>query len=468
MISRLKGKFVYLSLESFDESTAEGRTKERYRLSALAALSGLVSNILTMATMVITVPLTLGYLGEERFGVWMTIGSVATLLSFLDLGIGNGLVNRVAKARVDADPNYLSYVISHGLIVLTLVGVLIGSILVCLLQFFSVESLIKVSNQSVAAEVKDSILVFCVIFAVSIPLGGVQKVFQGQQRTWIATAVKGMGALLSLLLVYFLAAQKVGVPALLFATYGIQTLIMCVLLYLLYKDKKLCVPRFVFSGFISESKTLLSVGGLFLVLQIGYLVGWSSDSLIVSSVVGADGVTKLALLQRLFQFVYLPLTLINAPLWSAYADAHANGDNDFVRSTLLGAIKRTSLLALIGCLGIVSFSSYIFQIWLNAKVSVSLDFVIIYAIWIFVQCVFMPVTMFLNGLGIVKIQMYVVVLFCIVCLPMKIYFAHLFGAVGVIQAAVLSYVMVAVIPYAWLFFRGGLRSYVVCERKFVA
>lgn len=461
LISKYKTYFSYLSLHSFDDKTPEGRAKERYRLSALASLSGLLSNILGMVVLVITVPLTLSYLGEERFGVWMTIGSLAALLSFLDLGIGNGLVNRVAHARVDPDKEILPSVIAHGLIVLILVGVILGGILLYLVQYLPVARLIKVSNPSVVNETKDGILIFCLIFAASIPLGGLQKIFQGLQLSWIGSAVKGGGAVLSLLLVYYLANQQAGVPLLLLATYGVQNLVLLVLLYFLVKGKKLSFPRYDKNGFVRETKALLGVGSLFLVLQIGYLIGWSSDSLIVSSVLGVDEVTKLALMQRLFQFVFLPLSLINAPLWGAYADAHANGDRDFISLTLKKSLVRTAVLAAIGCLVFVLLSPLIFPVWLHSNVLIPFDLVAIYGIWIFVQCVFMPVSMFLNGLGVVKIQMVVVVAFCIVCLPLKIYFAEMFGVVGVVQAAIIAYVLTAVVPYTWVLLRGSLRSYLL-------
>src|SRR5437879_5520509 len=108
----------YLKFRPFDTETAEGRTRERYRLAAWAAAGNFLSTLLGLLAILITVPLTLPYLGEERFGVWMTIASLAATLSFLDLGIGNALINHVASASAANDPPRLRQAISRGLLLL--------------------------------------------------------------------------------------------------------------------------------------------------------------------------------------------------------------------------------------------------------------------------------------------------------------------------------------------------------------
>ena len=83
-----------------DPSVRVDRSTERYRRVVLTATGSLVARGVTALTMLVSVPLTVGYLGAERYGMWMTISSLITFFSFVDLGIGNGLVNSIADARV--------------------------------------------------------------------------------------------------------------------------------------------------------------------------------------------------------------------------------------------------------------------------------------------------------------------------------------------------------------------------------
>jgi O-antigen/teichoic acid export membrane protein len=78
---------------------------------------------MTMLVMVLSVSLTIPYLGAERFGVWMTIASFAGMLSFLDLGIGNALTNRVSYVESRNNNKLLRNTISGGIGVLLVIGV---------------------------------------------------------------------------------------------------------------------------------------------------------------------------------------------------------------------------------------------------------------------------------------------------------------------------------------------------------
>ena len=85
-------------LKEFDTSTPEGRSRERYRRVALTAISSAGARVIAVVTMLIAVPLTLHYLGTERYGMWMTISSIIAMMGFADLGMGLGLMNAISEA----------------------------------------------------------------------------------------------------------------------------------------------------------------------------------------------------------------------------------------------------------------------------------------------------------------------------------------------------------------------------------
>ncbi len=103
MLARINRLLRLLRLKQFDVSTEQGRSSERYRRVALTTASAGLTKLATALILFVSVPLTLSYLGPERYGLWMTIGSVVTLLSFSDFGIGNGLVNAISEAHGKQD-----------------------------------------------------------------------------------------------------------------------------------------------------------------------------------------------------------------------------------------------------------------------------------------------------------------------------------------------------------------------------
>ena len=67
----------------FDTSHPGGRSKERYRRLLLTAATGPIANGCGFLAFLITVPLTVRYLGPERYGAWMSLS--ALMLSLIHI-----------------------------------------------------------------------------------------------------------------------------------------------------------------------------------------------------------------------------------------------------------------------------------------------------------------------------------------------------------------------------------------------
>lgn len=53
---------------------------------------------LTMLLSMIYIPVLLDYLGDEKYGVWATISAFVNWFSVFDIGIGNGMRNKLAES----------------------------------------------------------------------------------------------------------------------------------------------------------------------------------------------------------------------------------------------------------------------------------------------------------------------------------------------------------------------------------
>src|SRR3954453_21812444 len=82
----------------FTRSSADSG-RERYRRAGMAAFTSYIARGLTLLTGFVSVPLTVHYLGAERYGVWLTISSLLLWVALTDFGIaGNALVNVLSEA----------------------------------------------------------------------------------------------------------------------------------------------------------------------------------------------------------------------------------------------------------------------------------------------------------------------------------------------------------------------------------
>src|SRR4249920_3232401 len=86
-----------------DESSVGRRGKERYVRAVLTVASTVLNRGLATITLLISVPLTVRYLGAERYGVWLALSSLIEIMAHVDSGLSSGLVNAISAADGNKD-----------------------------------------------------------------------------------------------------------------------------------------------------------------------------------------------------------------------------------------------------------------------------------------------------------------------------------------------------------------------------
>src|SRR5438874_2198493 len=94
-----------------DSTTASRGPNYRIGRTAMAAFAG---RVVAIVVTLISVPLVLHTVGSEQFGLWTTITSAVALLNLADLGIGNSLLNALARSRAHDDSTRLERLVSSA------------------------------------------------------------------------------------------------------------------------------------------------------------------------------------------------------------------------------------------------------------------------------------------------------------------------------------------------------------------
>ncbi|WP_162069706.1 MATE family efflux transporter [Caballeronia sp. NK8] len=437
----------------FGVGASEGRDRERYLRAARSAACNSVSAALGFAVVVLSVSFTLPYLGQERFGIWMTISSLAVMLQVLDLGVANGLVNLVADAKTSDDHEALQTIVTRGIVLLTGIGVAAGGVLIGVMMLLDFQHLLKIESPEVAREAVLSTFTFIALFCVNIPLGGVRKVFFGLQRAWEPHTVAAIGYLCSLPLLYLCARSHAPMPYLVLCTYGVQVATAIILLVRLYLERMFRLRRGIWSGSgLRDCTALMRTGGVFLILQIGMICGNACDPLIVSHILGASEVARLAVAQRLFQAITVAMLMLSGPLWGLYADARSRGEKKFIRNTLKLSMCVTTGTALFMSALILALSPWLLKVWTGSHLDVPIELRCAAAVLAVVEAMANAFTIFLNGVSELRPQLLAVLVFCAVSVPLKIYLLTKFGTVDwVIWSTIIASIVADYIVYIGLF-----------------
>ena len=207
-------------LASFDTTTEQGRSDERHRKIFMTAGAAALSKVVSVGTALISIPLTLHYLGSERFGLWMTITSVIVMLGFADLGIGIGLLNAVSEASGKDDIEAIRRYISSAFAILSGIALVILVIFFFAYPFISWASFFNVKSPLAIQESGLAVAAFMLCFALNIPAGIVQRAQSGLQMGFVANLWQIVGSILGLSAVLLVIRFELGLPWLVGAMAG--------------------------------------------------------------------------------------------------------------------------------------------------------------------------------------------------------------------------------------------------------
>ena len=437
-------------LASFDTTTEQGRSDERHRRIFLTAGAAALSKVVSVGTALISIPLTLHYLGTERFGLWMTITSVIVMLGFADLGIGNGLMNAVSEANGKDDVKAIRRYISSAFVILSGIAVVILIIFSFAYPFIPWASFFNVKSSLAIQESGLAVAVFMLCFALNIPAGIVQRTQMGLQMGFVANLWQMTGSVLGLTAVLLVIHFELGLPWLVGAMAGAPVLVAWFNGVLFFgKEHAEIRPDWTFVC-REAMKKIAHTGLLFLVLQIAVSLAFASDNIVISRVLGAEAVTQYAIPDKLFSIIPMILGMILMPLWPAYGEAMARGDGLWIKKIFVRSLIIAGGFATVAALTLIIFANQILGIWTGHEIHSSLLLLLGIGLWRVAEACGTAVAMLLNGANIVRIQVIISMLLVMCAIPLKVLLVQHIGVAGAVWGTFVSYLLCVLLPYGFL------------------
>jgi O-antigen/teichoic acid export membrane protein len=445
--SNFKRTLSVIRLAPFDESTPEGRSKERYRRIGLTAASSFAARGISMLTALISVPLTIGYLGTERYGLWMTIASVITILGFADLGIGNGLTNAIVRAASRNDRAAAAQATSSGFFLFLSIGAALLFVLALIYPLVPWAEAFNVKSREAAREAGPAVATFIACFAVNMPLAMVQRVQVGFQEGFRNNLWQCAGNVLALLCVVIVIAFKGGLPWLVLAmagapvlaTAGNWTMQFCRL-------RPWLMPSLKRVHWVT-SRTLMHAGSLFLLIQLFTVAGNMTDSLIIAHVINARAVAQYSVVQRLFSLALLSQMFIT-PLWPAFGDALQRSDHVWARRTMKRALILGEAVTLACVVPLLFLAPWLVTVWTKGHVVPTHQLIAAFACWSVLATYGGVMSMLLNTPSLLRRQVVFFGAASIASFVLKIVLTQRFGIPGVVYGTLIGYGTIFCVPAA--------------------
>ncbi len=394
----------------------------------------------------ILVPLTIQYLNPTKYGIWITLSSVVIWFSFFDIGFGNGLRNKFTESVSKGDHQLARIYVSTTYAIIT--G-LIGVVLVLFLIINPFLNWTKILNTTpdLAGELSVLALIVFVFFCFQFVLQLLTTVLTANQEPAKASLFNLIGSMLSLVLIFILTKISDGnLIYLATALSAAPVLILAVSSVWLYRTKyKKYAPSFKLVSF-RYARNLMDIGLQFFVIQIGALILFQTDNIIITQLFGPQEVTVFNTAYKLFSVVIMIFTIIVTPLWSAFTEAYTKSDFLWIKSTM-SKMKKIWLLQIILTVLILISSSWIFNFWVGDQVKIPFTLSLSLSLYVIV-CTWQSIHVYLlNGIGKIKLQLYLVTISGIVNIPLSLFLGKKFGLAGITFANTLLFFIMGIFFY---------------------
>ncbi|MDB4669543.1 oligosaccharide flippase family protein [bacterium] len=297
-----------------------------------------------MTTLLLT-PILFNYLGEERYGLWLTITSFLMTMTFFDLGLGNGLLNLVSSAYGRDQQEEIRRALSNAMILLGgLATVLFSSVLVAT-RLLPLPAWIGISDPALMPEAVDTLLALGLAMALNIFTITIQRTQEGMQKAYVNSVLAMVANLLALGLIVLGVRLEWPLAVMAFIVASTPAMAAIINGVILFSKNPLLRPSFKLFD-LAIVKSLFVTGIAFLVIQIAWAIGFNSDNIVISRILGQSEVTQYGIPMGLFTIPPLITSLFLTPLWPAYIEAIERGDKAWVRSTFAKSIKLAIIINL--------------------------------------------------------------------------------------------------------------------------
>lgn len=376
-----------------------------------------------------SLPVYISYFsGDAVLGVWLTLLSILQWIMTFDLGLGNGLKNKLVEALSKDDKEKAKELVSCTYFSTILIGAII---MVAGILFFSLIDLNKMFNISPIIVsplyLKLSVIIAFISICLEFILKNVISIYQALQKQAISSS---FSLISSFLLICYASIFKFAQPNLQILFISIAYLFIINLPFLFgtlnvfNKNLKFAKPSIKYFT-LKGSKAVMSLGLAFFVIQISLLVINSTNNFLISNIFGSETTVIFTKYYRPYNIIYSLFALISVPYWAMVAKAKSEGDIVYVRKMFKEIVMFALLFAVL-----LTFMTIILQPFLNLwlkedSITVDWKIAILLALNSFELIFIGAFTSIANGLSQIKPQLFSTLAIGIVKIPL-LYLINMF------------------------------------------
>lgn len=390
---------------------------------------------------------------DAVLGVWFTILSVLAWLLNFDMGIGNGVRNKLVKTLGENDADGSRRYISSAYILLTAVAagiLLIGSIV---LGFMPWNQLLGISEQAMQPTMLlKAVRIVFISIVLQFVLRLITSISFAMQKSYVSSLLN-------------LCTNVVMLAYVLFANHSGRngSIVMMAWVYLLAVNVPLAATTVVlfasklrdmrpsFRYFSMEhARGTLKLGGMFLYLQLVAMLMNNTANFLISALLGSEQVVEYQIYYKLFHLMSTIVAIGIVPMWSAITKALVERRYRWLRKAIYGMFALVIVVTVLE-FALVPMLPLVFKVWLGENARevnylTALVFAAFGSLFTWQQiCCYIS-----NGLGKLRIQAVCLTLGVVISFAFSCVFAKLWDHyIAITVGAALGYIPLCIAQTIW-------------------
>ncbi|HCU07027.1 MAG TPA: hypothetical protein DIC42_05570 [Holosporales bacterium] len=404
-----------------------------------------ISKMMVVFIGLYSMPLILDYLDPVQFGIYATITSIISWIDMFDIGLGQGLRNKLTEVfSAGNKPMAIKY-ISTSYFLMIVIAMIMITVFVPAAFFINWNKVLNIDTIA-SHDLQLLLIIVFIFFALRFASSLINKIFFAFHRSALVDITQLIGKIVFLgVIIILIHTSK---SSLLY--FGSLQSFMS---FLIPFTAGILFFRFAFKEFtpqiksidLSLTKDLMVLGGKFFFIQICLVVIHSTNNFLISNFVGPAEVTTYQLAYQILIYLSVGFSILNTPLWSAYTNAWTLGKKDWIKKTIKRLILIYFVFLAVAVL-IVAFSSFIFKVWIGDRVQVPTLLVSLVAFMILLNIWTSIFDFFINGVGKLRLQMYLTAFAALINIPLSYLLAVSMdmGTNGIVIASIVSFSISAI------------------------
>tara|TARA_B110000881_G_C18540389_1_gene498214 strand:+ start:136 stop:1455 length:1320 start_codon:yes stop_codon:yes gene_type:complete len=394
----------------------------------------------------LVVPILILFLGKIEYGVWITIFSIVNWIFTFDLGIGQGLRNKLTEALSGNDYLKASQIISTSYIFISIFSLVILLIGIGFIYFVNFQDLLNYKGKS-SLYLENFVFLSLFFTIVNFTLSLYKNLYLAVHKSFMVELVnvffQTFYLIVILIWLHFNLEKSLINLILIFGIINFIVSVIATFVFFKIQEK----VSFSFINFnLKEGRLLFKLGGKFFIINISLLVILSTDNIIISNLLGPNFVTDYFTIQKVFQVLIVLFTVVLSASWNLYSEAITNKDFNWIR----GNLKKMNfyfLGILIFGLLLFYFIEDILNIWIGKDlIEIPKGLAFCNLLYTFIFCFTNIYMFFINASNKINLQMYLYIFGALINIPLSIFLVRLLGSsTGVIMSTLLCFLPLLII-----------------------